>query len=84
MEIAISSDENEAFCHECEEAGCEGDSECQVECDPVVCDCGTCLAHAMKFGCDCGAIERPAPTEPAPPPDWAEPTEWDRRYPPGR
>ena len=24
------------------------------------------------------------PTEPAPPPNWAEPTEWDRRYPPGR
>lgn len=34
FEIAIG-DENESpvFCNSCEEAGCDGDGECQVECD---------------------------------------------------
>lgn len=34
FEIAIASDDEEesgAFCWECEEAGCEPDSECQIE-----------------------------------------------------
>lgn len=30
FEIAISDDEKPAFCHACEEAGCEPDSECQA------------------------------------------------------
>lgn len=35
FEIAITSDdEKPAFCHACEGAGCELDSECQVETDP--------------------------------------------------
>lgn len=45
FEIAISDDEAvPAFCWECEEAGCEEDSECQVDHLDECADCGESTA----------------------------------------
>lgn len=35
FEIAISSSDENEFCNECVDAGCEEDSECQVEQDEM-------------------------------------------------